>query len=77
MKHHGTTLLIGGKLHLAPITSTPQKVLDIGTGTGQCLTLSVLTCSQIDKFLQVYGLWNLVSDDDNTYEGSHADTFRS
>jgi methylase of polypeptide subunit release factors len=32
--HHEIMLqLLGGKLHLAPI-DTPQKILDIGTGTG-------------------------------------------
>lgn len=35
MKHHSTKLLIGGKLHLAPIGKAPQKVLDVGTGTGE------------------------------------------
>jgi ubiquinone/menaquinone biosynthesis C-methylase UbiE len=25
---------MGGKLHLAPIGDNPQKILDIGTGTG-------------------------------------------
>lgn len=27
-------MVLGGKLHLAPIGKNPQKVLDIGTGTG-------------------------------------------
>jgi len=34
MKHHITMLLTEGRLQLAPITSNPQRVLDIGTGTG-------------------------------------------
>lgn len=32
--HHMTNLVLGGKLHLAPIGKTPQRILDIGTGTG-------------------------------------------
>jgi ubiquinone/menaquinone biosynthesis C-methylase UbiE len=32
--HHIYSLLLGGKLHKAPISSNPQRVLDIGTGTG-------------------------------------------
>ncbi|KAI9809366.1 MAG: hypothetical protein M1827_006878 [Pycnora praestabilis] len=34
MKHHMTMLVLGGRLHLAPIAKNPQKILDIGTGTG-------------------------------------------
>ncbi|EPE08876.1 umta methyltransferase family protein [Ophiostoma piceae UAMH 11346] len=32
--HHIYRLLIGGELHLAPIGDSPQRVLDLGTGTG-------------------------------------------
>ncbi len=32
--HHMTKLLLDGKLHLAPIGSNPQRILDLGTGTG-------------------------------------------
>ncbi|OAL22446.1 hypothetical protein AYO22_07004 [Fonsecaea multimorphosa] len=33
--HHALMLwLLGGQLHLAPIGSQPQRVLDLGTGTG-------------------------------------------
>ncbi|RYN65472.1 hypothetical protein AA0117_g12136 [Alternaria alternata] len=32
--HHMLTLMLDGKLFLAPIGPTPQKVLDVGTGTG-------------------------------------------
>ncbi len=31
--HHICLLLLGGKLHLAPIQH-PQRILDVGTGTG-------------------------------------------
>ncbi|KAJ4176425.1 hypothetical protein NW759_017535 [Fusarium solani] len=34
LAHHIYRLLIGGKLHLAPISDNPQRVLDLGTGTG-------------------------------------------
>ncbi|KPM41899.1 hypothetical protein AK830_g4628 [Neonectria ditissima] len=34
ISHHSLTLLIGGKLFLAPISEKPQRVLDVGTGTG-------------------------------------------
>lgn len=33
IKHHVITLLCGGQLHLAPLLR-PQRILDIGTGTG-------------------------------------------
>ncbi|KAH0537526.1 hypothetical protein FGG08_005701, partial [Glutinoglossum americanum] len=32
--HHAMTLSLKGKLHLAPIGDNPQRILDIGTGTG-------------------------------------------
>jgi ubiquinone/menaquinone biosynthesis C-methylase UbiE len=33
--HHVYLLMLGGELQLAPIQGTnPQRVLDIGTGTG-------------------------------------------
>ncbi|KAG4280179.1 hypothetical protein FPRO06_11512 [Fusarium proliferatum] len=34
MLHHYTLLLFDDKLQLAPIDKNPQKILDIGTGTG-------------------------------------------
>lgn len=34
ISHHSLTLLIGGKLFLAPIDQNVRKVLDVGTGTG-------------------------------------------
>jgi len=33
MMHHIYSLLLGGKLHVAPLTE-PKRILDIGTGTG-------------------------------------------
>lgn len=32
--HHLYFLLLKGGLHLAPIPKDPQRVLDLGTGTG-------------------------------------------
>ncbi|RDL31137.1 Uncharacterized protein BP5553_09926 [Venustampulla echinocandica] len=32
--HHMYLLMLGGKLHLAPIREDPHNVLDVGTGTG-------------------------------------------
>jgi hypothetical protein len=32
--HHIFNMTFEGKLYLAPIPDTPQRVLDIGTGTG-------------------------------------------
>jgi len=32
--HHSFSLAMQGELHLAPIGSNPQKILDLGTGTG-------------------------------------------
>lgn len=32
--HHVYLLLFKGELHLAPISSTPEAILDVGTGTG-------------------------------------------
>lgn len=32
--HHLYLLLLDGRLHLAPIGKNPQRILDIGTGTG-------------------------------------------
>lgn len=34
LQHAKFMLLLGGKLHLAPIASDPQKILDLGTGSG-------------------------------------------
>ena len=34
INHHVLTLLLGGRLHLAPIPRDVGKVLDVGTGTG-------------------------------------------
>jgi ubiquinone/menaquinone biosynthesis C-methylase UbiE len=32
--HHMLTMLLDDKLFLAPIKTNPEKVLDVGTGTG-------------------------------------------
>jgi hypothetical protein len=37
MKHHEWMLITECRLHLAPIGLYPQRILDIGTGTGKLL----------------------------------------
>lgn len=32
--HHIFNVLLGGKLHVAPLQANVQRILDIGTGTG-------------------------------------------
>lgn len=32
--HHIYKILLGGELHLAPLSKNVQRVLDLGTGTG-------------------------------------------
>lgn len=32
--HHIYSLILDEKLHLAPVDKNPQRVLDLGTGTG-------------------------------------------
>ncbi|GAB1202927.1 hypothetical protein APSETT445_001551, partial [Aspergillus pseudonomiae] len=46
--HHIYALILDGELHMAPIKSDPERVLDLGTGTGiwamdfaECETISV------------------------------------
>lgn len=34
MHHHLATLLLKGRLHVAPIGKNPQRILDLGCGTG-------------------------------------------
>jgi ribosomal protein L11 methylase PrmA len=34
MHHHMSTLLLAGNLHVAPINKNPQRILDVGCGTG-------------------------------------------
>lgn len=34
LQHAKFLLLLGGELHLAPITKDPQRILDLGTGSG-------------------------------------------
>jgi ubiquinone/menaquinone biosynthesis C-methylase UbiE len=33
--HHVYRMLLKGELHHAPIAENPQRVLDLGTGTGE------------------------------------------
>lgn len=32
--HHVYSLVLGGRSHLSPLGDNPQRVLDLGTGTG-------------------------------------------
>lgn len=48
LQHHLWTLTLDGKLHLAPIAN-PQRVLDIGTGTG--LVSITFLCLDCFRFL--------------------------
>lgn len=34
LTHHMIQLILGNKLHLAPIGENPRRILDIGTGSG-------------------------------------------
>ena len=34
LQHTKFTMLMGNRLHLAPIIDNPQKILDLGTGSG-------------------------------------------
>lgn len=43
--HHIYLLITGGRLYLAPIIN-PQRVLDLGTGTGKCTLLTVQQMEQ-------------------------------
>jgi SAM-dependent methyltransferase len=52
LQHCKFLLLLGGKLHLAPIVEAPQRILDLGTGTG------IWAIDMADKFptAQVIGV---------------------
>jgi hypothetical protein len=39
MNHQKYTMLMGDRLFLAPITENPQRILDLGTGTGTIHTV--------------------------------------
>lgn len=39
MKHHEWMIITGFRLHFAPISESPDKILDLGTGTGKLAPL--------------------------------------
>jgi len=41
MKHHEFMLITDFRLHLSPIGDNPQRILDVGTGTGELLSAFV------------------------------------
>ena len=51
--HQMLTLAIGGNLFRAPIDKNPQRILDIGTGTGLYLTygtyakIKIFVCTRL------------------------------
>ena len=46
MKHHEMMLITDFRLHIAPIPENPEKILDLGTGTGTLLFLDGLPSLQ-------------------------------
>ncbi len=46
-------MILDGKLYLAPIGKNPQRVLDIGTGTGIVRTPTVVSLSLMNEL----GIW--------------------
>lgn len=51
LKHHVFKLILGGKLFCAPIDPNPQRILDIGTGTG----LWAIECAEACPSAEVVG----------------------
>jgi ubiquinone/menaquinone biosynthesis C-methylase UbiE len=50
-------MTLEGKLHLAPIGANPQRVLDVGTGTGKdLLSLHVSYTASADEMHDL-GIW--------------------
>lgn len=43
-KHRLYTILLGDKLFLAPISPNPQRVLDLGTGSGRYIKKELPSC---------------------------------
>jgi hypothetical protein len=60
MKHHEWMLITDFRLHLSPIGSNPQRILDIGTGTGRWLYLADLRRMILTTFRNMgYASWQV------------------
>lgn len=55
MKHHEFMLITDFRLHLSPIGDNPQRILDVGTGTGG-LIYAVVSIDQ-NEAENPTGLW--------------------
>ncbi|CAG7558059.1 unnamed protein product [Fusarium equiseti] len=51
INHQALTLLLGGKLFLAPIKDNVQKVLDVGTGTGKFCVKACFDRANVHRYL--------------------------
>lgn len=62
MKHHEWMLITNFRLHLSPIGPNPQRILDIGTGTGKFgSSWNLFKRVWILMIIQVYGPCRLAS----------------
>lgn len=55
ISHHTSTLMLDGKLFLAPIDKKPQRCLDVGTGTG-IWAMFVVYCHSSTR-LRIADIW--------------------
>jgi hypothetical protein len=72
MKHHEFMLITDFRLHLSPIGDKPQRILDVGTGTGELLCAFVSIDPMKLKTQQVSGLSKLASHVTFTYDAQGA-----